>query len=318
MRQSCRKQTISSQCLDGFLLECIIVRTRQVDVRRSPHLNWQFQSSIHECIFLTRSVSIRIVCQFQGTIHESLWLQQCSSRRRALTPATYFWTDAWFPTLWSRWCAVENALASILVLLFAGCASYLPHLFQVHFSYPLTLLNYYIPAYLWNRTTTHRKDQYVCDPRMPYYNDVLSNFYVLEHELTPFYQCVKTCLNSNSKAYLITHCVLASALDCVGKGGCHHWPSPHWKKDKIDIPGASTENIWTQMRLCRSLHANACHIWTGFKMCIGLQSLEDSSSFSLGGLFAFERFCCCCCGDVSSGPPWFLLTFIVRTKNLQD
>ena len=82
-------------------------------------------------------------------------------------PNKHFKKDPWFSTLWSRWCAGENALASLLVLLLAGCASYLPHLYPGQLSYPLALLNRYVPASFWNRTTTHRKDQYVCDPRMP-------------------------------------------------------------------------------------------------------------------------------------------------------
>ena len=93
--------------------------------------------------------------------HESLPVNHCSSRRIALTPATYFRTDSLFPTLRSRWCASENALASPLVLLLAGCASYLPHLYPVQLSYALALLNICISASVWNRTITHRKYQYV-------------------------------------------------------------------------------------------------------------------------------------------------------------
>ena len=56
MRHRWRKQTISSQCLDDFHLERIIIRTHQVEIRESPHLIWQFQSWMHECIFCTRPV----------------------------------------------------------------------------------------------------------------------------------------------------------------------------------------------------------------------------------------------------------------------
>ena len=84
----------------------------------------------------------------------------------------------WFPNLWLSWCAGENAQALLFVLVVAGCASYLSHLYPVQLSYPLSLLNSYVPTHVWKRTTTHGEDQYVCDPRMPWNNDKLSQTFM--------------------------------------------------------------------------------------------------------------------------------------------
>ena len=152
-------------------------------------------------------------------------MNHCSSRRIALTLAKYLQIDSLFPTLRSRCYPGENALASPLVLLLAGCASYLPHLYPVQLSYPLALLKSCISASVWNRTITHRKDQYVltheCLRTMARSFDFLCVGACTDIVLQ-VHENAKAWLKMNSKNCIITHCVLASALDHVGKGGWHH------------------------------------------------------------------------------------------------
>ena len=243
---------------------------------------------MNECISLARQVSVRIVCQFQGTIHESQSLKHCSSRIIVLTPATQFQKYPWFPTLWLRWCAGENALAPLLVLLFAGCGSYLPCLYPVQLSYPLArLLCKYLPPFGTGRPRTGRISTFATHECLETMTSSLKRLCVrtCADTVLPVLNNAKTFLKLNSKTCFVTHCVLAPALDYVGKGGCHHWPTLHKEQSRY-----SRRVISHDMKPSLSVYKLVwqCLSDLGWFQYVSPDSkTDDSNSFRLFG-FDFE------------------------------